>query len=336
MYHKRFKGTHYGIGKNWGTMLKKHGAELLANVPFPITEERYTFGRKCVPFYEKYFPQILEEIYGIADGQGCPHESLIAVLFTMYCIMPSTNCSCFAARSNAGVILGRNSDFLTVIEKLYMSTLYKFSSSSYSFNGNTTAFVEMEDGINEHGLALGLTSVAPTEICPGINAGMLLRLFLEKCKNVDEVIALINTLPIASSQTIIAADSLGNAALFECNPQAIEIKRIDRSCNFVCSTNMFNTLSMKAYNNLPEDSWFAKERYQTMDTFLSNHETYMTIRQAQNLLAGREGFLCQYDRKTSKDTVWSVVYDLGEGSIYRCEGNPARKPFKKDERTYWK
>ena len=49
----------------------------------------------------------------------------------------------------------------------------------------------MEDGINEYGLAVGLTSVAPTKIKPGINAGMLLRLFLEKCKSVTELTALI-------------------------------------------------------------------------------------------------------------------------------------------------
>jgi len=43
-------------------------------------------------------------------------------------------------------------------------------------------------------------------------------------------------------------------------------------------------------------------------------------------------FLCQYDRETGKDTVWSVVYDVGEGRIYRCEGNPSRKRFAEDER----
>ena len=46
----------------------------------------------------------------------------------------------------------------------------------------------MEDGINEYGLAIGLTAVYPTVKQLGLNAGMMLRLFLEKCKTVDEVI----------------------------------------------------------------------------------------------------------------------------------------------------
>ena len=75
----------------------------------------------------------------------------------------------------------------------------------------------MEDGINEYGLAIGLTAVYPTVKQLGLNAGMMLRLFLEKCKTVDEVIQLLNTLPIASSQTFTLVDTGGDIALIECN-----------------------------------------------------------------------------------------------------------------------
>lgn len=140
---------------------------------------------------ENYFSEILQEIQGTADSLQCSAEHLSAVLFSMYCMVPRANCSCFAARAGSGVIFSRNSDFLTGLEKFYMHTLYRFAGGSYSFNGNTTAFVQMEDGINEYGLAVGLTSVTPTKIKLGINAGMLVRLFLKKCKTVSELISLI-------------------------------------------------------------------------------------------------------------------------------------------------
>ncbi len=44
--------------------------------------------------------------------------------------------------------------------------------------------------------------------------------------------------------------------------------------------------------------------------------------------------MCQYDRKTGKDTVWSVIYDVTGGKIYRCEGNPSRKRFLEDKRIF--
>ena len=49
----------------------------------------------------------------------------------------------------------------------------------------------------------------------------------------------------------------------------------------------------------------------------------------KKLLSGDYGFLCQYDRSTGKDTVWSVIYDLKQHKIYRSEGNPRRSTSKK-------
>lgn len=48
------------------------------------------------------------------------------------------------------------------------------------------------------------------------------------------------------------------------------------------------------------------------------------------------GFMCQYYRKTDADTVWSVIYDITNNDIYRVEGNPRRKEFKKDTRLKFK
>ena len=52
----------------------------------------------------------------------------------------------------------------------------------------------------------------------------------------------------------------------------------------------------------------------------------------RQILSGKHGFMCQYDRKKGADTVWSVVYDLKNKKIYRVEGNPSRKKYKEDKR----
>ncbi|SHH48404.1 Predicted choloylglycine hydrolase [Anaerosphaera aminiphila DSM 21120] len=330
MYHLKFSGSHYEIGYKFGERLKKNNVEILNNVPFPIGEERVNFALKSEVLYKKYYPEILEEIKGISDGQSCSYEELIGVLFSMYSIMPSANCSCFVARGNRGIILGRNSDFLTEIEKLYMNTIYKFSGNSLSFMGNTTAFVEIEDGINERGLAIGLTSVAPKKIDFGLNAGMILRLILEKCSSVDEAVDLLNNILISSSQTFVIADK-SKGVLVECNCERVEVVSI-KDVNFAYSTNMFNLEKMKEYNNLPKENWFAVERYETMDKYFKSLKNFITLNEAKSLLSGEEGFICQYDRREGRDTVWSVIYDLSDNSIYRVEGNPSRKEFKRDER----
>ncbi len=333
MYHVHCRGIHYEMGFRFGSSLAENNHFVLDNVPFPITEERKRYALSCIPVYQEYFPEILEEISGLADGQKCGVELIQAVLFSMYAIPPYCNCSCFAVSDGKHILLGRNSDFIPSLEKLNMNVIYHFSESgSYSFTGNTTAFLEMEDGVNTCGLAIGLTSVYPTIAKPGFNAGMLLRLFLEKCKDTEDVIHQVNRLPIGSAQTFTVADSKGETAVIECNAERIKIIRPSKEIPFVCATNIFCSEEMSPFQQTGIDTWQAEERYNTLVRSLASRKGCMDVPAAQDLLAGKEGFLCQYNREKGTDTVWSVIYDLAETSIYRAEGNPGRCKFRKDER----
>lgn len=332
MYHGRFHGTHYEIGFRWGALLASHGNFILKNIPFPITRERLAFAQACIPVYQHHFPQILEEIQGIADGQNCDVALLQGLLFSMYAMPPSSNCSCFAISNGQQILFGRNSDFLTALEKSNMNVIYKFPSGAYSFTGNTTAFVEMEDGVNECGLAIGLTSIQPRSTKPGMNAGLLLRYFLEKCRTTHEVLEQIQKLPISSAQTLTVADVAGNIAVIECCAEKVEIIRPSGNHPYVCATNHFHAEAMKEFNVPNIDNWQAVPRYETLETSLNRYASVMELETAMEVLSGKHGFLCQYDRKSGKDTVWSVIYDLTNRRIYRTEGNPSRRKFKEDTR----
>lgn len=332
MYHNRFKGNHYDIGFRWGTLLREHGSRLLERIDFPITEERLRFAADCVPVYQQYFPEILAEIQGVADGQKCAVEPLRAFLFSMYAMPPACHCSCFAVAGGDKVLFGRNSDFLVSLEKTNTNAIYRFSGEAIDFTGNSTAFIEMEDGVNAHGLAVGLTAVYPHAIKPGMNAGMLLRYFLEKCRSTEAVIQCIHELPISSAQTFTVADRSGSIAVLEANRDRVEVIRPTEEKPYVCATNRFHSAPMADYCDKTLDDWEAEPRYQTLTRALDKKAGDMGLPGVMALLSGRDGFICQYDRKTGKDTVWSVVYDLGAPAIYRAEGNPGRRKFLEDTR----
>lgn len=335
MYHAHFRGTHYEAGFRWGSLLLKHKNIILEKIPFEITHERIDYALSCLPIYEKYYYEITEEIQGLADGQHCDVRILQAVLFSMYSMPPTCNCSCFAFTTGQEILLGRNSDFLTEIEKLNLNVIYRLTDGTYSFNGNTTAFVEVEDGVNEHGLAVGLTSVYPLQRKPGFNAGLLLRYLLEKCKNASEAITCLHQLPVASAQTLTLADTSGKIALVECNSDRVEvITSLSNTHSFVCATNAFHLTKMTEYNSAGIDDWFAESRFQTLLSALQNNKNF-NLTFARKLLSGNYGFLCQYDRNTGKDTVWSAIYDLKQHKIYRSEGNPRRRSFKEDSRFHF-
>lgn len=331
MYHGRFKGNHYNAGYKWGELLYKNNNIISNKHTFIITEERKNFAKQCLPIYEKYYPEILEEIKGIAEGQKSSYEDLYTFLLSMYCFEFDNHCTCLVLKNENNIIFGRNSDFLVSIENLYMNCLYKLE-NSYAFNGNTTAFVEMEDGINEYGLAIGLTFIYPTITKAGFNSGMLVRYLLEKCKTTNEAIEILKTLPIASQQTLTIADSIGNIVVVECNAKSIEIIKPNEDGNFVTTANEFNSKRMKKYNNYNVDSWRAEERYFTSYNALKENNHNFSIELTKDILSGKYGFMCQYNRKTNADTVWSVIYDIKNKKIYRVEGNPSRKQFKEDTR----
>lgn len=331
MQHIHFQGDHYSIGRTFGTTLKQNKLNLLTTIPFELTEERIQFVETCLPIYQRYFPEILAEIQGIADGQEISPLPLQAVLFGMYCLMPGAHCSSFLVKNQQGCYLGRNSDFLTQTEELCLNTHYQFTAGEgFDFLGNTTAFVEMEDGINQHGLAIALTSVAPYKVQGGLNVGMLLRLILERCKTIQEAEALINEITHAGSGTLVIGDANGQGLLAELSPDKTALHYSTKPTSFLLATNMFNTPEMVECNRLPEDTWLAEERYATMQSYLEEHAAKIDRQKSQQLLSGDFGFMCAYDRQTGKDTVWSCVYDLISSQVYRAAGNPAKHPFKED------
>ena len=79
------------------------------------------------------------------------------------------------------------------------------------------------------------------------------------------------------------------------------------------------------------DDWRSHERYETAQHALSKTDTY-SFELIKDILSGKYGFMCQYDRRTNADTVWSCIYDIKNKKIYRCEGNPSRKRFVEDKR----
>ena len=80
------------------------------------------------------------------------------------------------------------------------------------------------------------------------------------------------------------------------------------------------------------DDWCSTNRYQTAKDALEQNVDLYSIDFVMDVLAGKYGFRCQYDRKTNADTVWSVVYVIKKRRVYRVEGNPSRKKFKEDTR----
>ena len=332
MYHPRYRGTHYESGLTYGRLMKKKGVASLEFAKIP--ENQFKFGEECILECEKYYPEVLEQIYGVADGLEVERVVIAVWLLCMYCYTKDNWCTTMVFKNEEEIIFARNSDFATVVKRLSESAYYKLD-HGYSFIGNSTAFIQMEDGVNEHGLAVGLNFIIPHKIKPGLNAGLLVRYLLERCKNTEEALTVLKSLPISSSQILTLVDREGKMVAIECNCETIDLRYPTSSQSFLVSANDYKLEKMQKYKVLEAaDTIYSNERYLTGVHALSNHEYSLLF--TKKLLSGSYGFMCQYQHEFGFDTIWSSIYDIKHNKIYRAEGNPSRVQYREDIRLKFK
>ena len=278
-------------GSSLADEIRRKEIDLLGEIPFPLTQDRFDFALSCLPLYEKHYPGIILEIQSLAKGLEVDERILFALFFSMYAIVPTSHCSCIAVRDEENVFLGRNSDFYIPMKDLNSHFIYD------DYYGNSTAFLELEDGRNKAGLAIGFTSVFPHNPKPGLNSGLILRLLLEKADSVKSAIAILESIPIASSQTYMLADKRGHIAYVECSSEHMEVMEYKEGRHYLISTNRFVLPGMRPYSIKVDDDWNAEARHESIEMVLSSSfswnldtikrslvsaSTYNTVRASSN------------------------------------------------------
>ena len=121
----------------------------------------------------------------------------------------------------------------------------------------------------------------------------------------------------------------------ECNPLKIHIRYPEKNENdekFIIAVNHFTSKAMWKHDASNHNVYFSRGRYQTALNALKNIDYNDGVEHAINILSGKHGFMCQYDKALNFDTIWSSVFDITNKKIYRSEDNPLRAKFIEDKR----
>ena len=328
MYHMRLSGSHREMGRRIGAALRASNQDFYALSDLDEFQRR--FGQESQKILFAQFPSIYEEICGAAEAMDFPAERLASWLMTMGCCYDIRGCTAFAFRKNGKTYYGRNNDLPPFLKKVCCSALYRPADGGNKFLPNTSAFINGEEGVNEHGLACAMTFVLPRreEICPGFNAMFLVRYLLEMADCVAAALRFLKNIPIASACNILLADSSGELAACECCPSKIIV---NNNSKFVYIANEFQSAEMKKHSPPEQAPYFSSDRLDTCKrAFCRTIDLPLTF--AKNLLSREYGFLCEYPKECNFDTVWSSVFCLNDGLILRAEGNPSRSAFREDRR----
>ncbi|MGE6632239.1 C45 family autoproteolytic acyltransferase/hydolase [Bacillus sp. NPDC077027] len=320
MYHPRLKGNVYQAGKHYAELLYKNGFR------FPqITEEKLKFGELCKPILTEFDPSIVKEIQGFADGCHSSFEEVSAFLLSIGVFELTGQCSIFSAFNGEEMIVGRNYDMLLNLKKITESSLVCFEDKN-KYVGHSDCFIGKVDGINQHGLFVGITSVPQGGIKPGLNFYFAVKYILENCCTVEEGIEVLKRFPSSVANNYLLADPLGNMAVVEVTPNDYQV-RLPTNHYIHCTNHHESTLVSENWN------WSkSKERFETLDIRLKENVNKMTLSIAQSIMSETKGHVCLNLKKHNFGTLFSVVANLNTLDINRAEGQPNRAKYVSDRR----
>jgi predicted choloylglycine hydrolase len=185
-----------------------------------------------------YAPNIWEELHGLADGLKIPLERAAAQYSNARLSFPKRGCS--SVMTNA--FYGRNYDYSP---RRYDPTLVavqpKGVHASLAFSDRFTGRV---DGMNEHGLCVGLHFVNYRPVRPELVCILIVRMVLDQCATTREAIRLLTRIPHGQPFNYSLLDALGTAAVVEASPLTICV----RDGRQLACTNHFQNLKLGRYN----------------------------------------------------------------------------------------
>jgi len=232
-----FKGNPYEIGKQKGVIYKQNGLTL----GWAGVENNPNIFKQQLKTYEKYYPEMIEEVKGIAKGACFDEKETLNSFLTSEIYWYTNNlgiereCTIFGVQNKNGAFVGRNYDWHPSSERLW--EIYKIRGlnkhSVVAITDMATApkpnptktFYYADDAINDKGLFVGLTFSTNDKWSFGIAAMHMVRFIAERCKSVNEAIDIFKDVPICVPKNFFIADKEGRMAVVEHTSKKFKVLR---------------------------------------------------------------------------------------------------------------
>jgi hypothetical protein len=173
------------------------------------------------------------------------------------------------------------------------------------------------DGMNEHGLVVGMAAVPESEMPYDANRETIdslwvIREMLDHARNVDEAIGVLGSYNIewdgGPALHYLIADASGRSSLVEFYAgEMVLVARPEGKPWHLATNHLRATLD----EGEPSGCW----RYDTIQRRLAAAEGSLAVDEALNLLA----------EVAQENTQWSVVYDLSAGGVHVAMGQAYEK-----------
>lgn len=343
------KGTPVQRGGQLGRRFKGRIQDTLPHLEPQHQKRQMVFVEAMHGYLEENFPEILEEIRGIAQGAEVSFDAafLKSTYNSLGPALHDAGCSSIAfTTTDVGPILGKTDDGgfrpdRNRSDGLAILTLR--SDEGYDILCmNEVGTVWSECGINEKGLCLGTNSGHPTmpgQDGRGVPQHIVPRLVLRHCANVKEAVDLLRRTPLTGKGiNIVLADAEGNAAATE-NTYTMHGVR-EPGNGVVFSTNHYFATEMQR-EMWKWDPKFIRSRYfqNSLNRIahlygrFSNQEPKLTFQEMKETLMDdhNPGGLCQHPENNDANmaTNFATIFVSRKREMWLNEGLPSRDRFER-------
>jgi predicted choloylglycine hydrolase len=247
--------------------------------------------------FAKFSPGLWEEIGGLADELGISMERA-ALCFGNDGLRPPIG-ACSAVMT--ADVYGRNYDFKP---RFYGARFILVQASgSYASAGSSELLTGRLDGMNQHGLTIGLHRVRSSPRFPGLSSVLIVRIVLDRCATTAEAVAMLRQLPHAMQYNYSLLDTDGVAAVVEAAAGSVAV----RTGSWLACTNHFQSPLLRPLNRRATHS---QQRLPPLEAWA-----------ARGLSA--EAMFTALNRSTSP--AFHHGYLRGAGTLHTMVGEPTKK-----------
>lgn len=282
---------------------------------------------RYVPLMEKWTPEVLEEMKGMAEGAEMEFGQILAMTTAYeksFCRdMIEDKCSSFllgkAVTEGGRTIIGQTND------ECYTEWLYQLDVVLHHVDGERESLIYTHPGvpaymgINNDGLAVLWTYIDNGVTGDGVPTNAIIRHLLT-LGSVDEAVAFLKAVPHDIPNQFGLGDKSGRIASVECFPNKVYVKEDDE---FLVHTN-HTVFADEPEFTCSKTTW---DRYDVMKKQIEEAGKNITVEDCKNFMRSHERFpnsICShpYPEKPWNKTLAAMVFDIEVGEMHIAFGNP--------------
>lgn len=322
VYEQCLEGDDYEMGLGYGRMLAEVGF-----APPAASPPKLAFARECERIVREHAPELLEELRGVADG-GRFDPALINSFALTLGEQPACSVVAISGRHTAdgGPLFGRNFDFFEW-DAEHQEIYRTYPEGRLASIGCSDVFVGREDGVNEAGLAMAQTHVSGTSVEPGVLFSIAGRMVLDRCRDVPEAVALLESIPHVRANNWLLADARDAIAIVETGPGGVAATYAEDG--FAIATNQFRSPGMRSHERVEERPPDSEPRMCALQAWWDGRTGKVGAAEVRAVLSGHADGVCVHrtDLPQPLLTIRSLVLSPGQRRMEVADGPPCSAPF---------